>query len=480
MSDAPVMHWFRRDLRLSDNTALRAALKTKQPVIPLFILDPALIKGERFSASRLAFLLEGLQALDSSLKDHGTRLLVKRGKPEKILRELVRDSGAVAVYANRDYTPYARQRDDAVTDALDVELHWFDDLVIHEPESVLKDNNHPYTVFTPFKNKWLNLPKPDAEGGVIHGRRFHDLRGLDNDGIPSLKTLKITEKVVDLPPASEHAAKARLQAFAGNAIYDYAKKRDTLIATPFADPVPDGTSYLSPYLRMGMLSPRQAYAAAVAARKQTDDDRDARASVDVWINELAWRDFYHQILWHFPHVHATSFQAQYERVEFRSDKDDLQRWKNGETGYPVIDAAMRQLNQIGWMHNRARMIVASFLTKDLLIYWSEGEKYFMQKLIDGDIAANNGGWQWSAGTGTDAQPFFRIFNPVSQSQRYDPHGDYIRHFVPELRGLSDKQIHEPWKLSHPPKNYPPPMVDHGMARERTLQAFQAARNDKSE
>ncbi len=479
MIDPCVIHWFRRDLRLGDNTALRAALQTTQPVIPLFVLDPVLLKGERFSPSRMAFLLQGLVALDNGLKNHGTRLLVRLGKPQIILHDMIRETGASALYANRDYTPYAVKRDHEIAELLGIPVYLSDDLVLHAPgQELLTGSNKPYTVFTPFKKKWLDLPKPDADGGAIPGRQFHKLDGVDNNGIPSLKDLKITDTIVDLPPAGETHAKARLKDFTSSAIFQYADGRDRLIAHPFADPAPRGTSYLSPYLRIGMLSPRQAYAAAHDALKNGDDAEDRR-SVEIWISELAWRDFYHHILAYFPHVYERSFQEDYERVEYRTDAEDLQRWKDGQTGYPVVDAAMRQMNTVGWMHNRARMIVASFLTKDLLIYWREGEKYFMQKLLDGDIAANNGGWQWSAGTGTDAQPYFRIFNPVSQSRQYDPNGDYIRHYVPELRDLSEKDIHEPWKLTSPPKNYPPPMVDHGMARERTLDAFKAARKEKT-
>jgi deoxyribodipyrimidine photo-lyase len=479
MSHLPVVHWFRRDLRLSDNTALRAALKTGQPVIPLYIIDPALTRGVRFSASRMAFILENLCALDDALKGYGTRLLVRHGKPENALPQVIRETNTSALYANRDYTPYAIQRDHEITDLLEIPVHWYDDLLLHAPgQHLLTATNKPYTVFTPFKKKWLDLPKPSADGGVIREKEFHMLDGVANDGIPTLKTLDVTDQIVDLPPAGESHARRRLKDFAGSAIFQYADGRNRLIANPFDDPAPRGTSYLSPYLRFGVLSPRQAYAAAHDALKSAED-ADDRRSVETWISELVWRDFYYHILTYFPHVHDRSFQEAYEAVSFRNAPDELQRWKEGQTGYPVVDAAMRQMNTIGWMHNRARMIVASFLTKDLLIYWREGEQYFMQKLLDGDIAANNGGWQWAAGTGTDAQPYFRIFNPVSQSRQYDPNGDYIRHFVPELRALSDHDIHEPWKMSSPPKQYPPPIVDHGMARARTLEAFKAARKEIS-
>jgi deoxyribodipyrimidine photo-lyase len=278
---------------------------------------------------------------------------------------------------------------------------------------------------------------------------------------------------IPVPDAGENAARRRLSAFVAQRIDHYAVGRNRLAAEPDGDPLP-GTSFLSADFHFGTISIREAYWAAEQAAVCAADD-GARRSVDAWIGELAWREFYQHILFHFPHVARGSFRRDYDRLAWRAAPDELQAWKDGRTGFPVVDAAMRQLQQTGWMPNRARMIVASFLTKDLLIDWREGERHFMRWLVDGDLAANNGGWQWAAGTGTDAQPYFRIFNPVSQSRRYDPQGVYIRRWLPELRSLPDDSIHAPWQMAQPPKHYPPPVVDHGFARQRALDAFAAAR-----
>lgn len=472
----PVIHWFRRDLRLSDNLALRAALKTGQPVIPLFIFDPALLKGERFSPARLKFMLDGLLALDESLKPYGTRLLIRYGSPIPVLRDLIDAVGASALFYNRDYSPYASKRDGQLSQALSVEIHAFDDALLHPPGQILSGSNAPYTVYTPFKRRWLEQPKPVVESGAIPNKQFHSLEGLDNPSVPTLRDLGVGE-TIDTPPAGEKIARQRLERFIERGIFRYSQRRDHLAINPFTDDDPT-TSALSPYFRFGMISPRQAYHAAMNARREASTDAE-RESVDVWISELAWREFYTHILYHFPHVYNTSFRPEYEQVEYRHAPDELKRWRDGETGYPVVDAAMRQLNALGWMHNRARMIVASFLTKDLLIYWREGDVTFMQCLIDGDPAANNGGWQWSAGTGTDAQPYFRIFNPVSQSQKFDPDGAYIRHWLPELRDVPTKFIHAPWEMETPPANYPRRIVDHAFARERTLRAFKAVKQEET-
>ena len=472
---APVVHWFRRDLRLGDNTALNAALDSGAPVIPLFIFDRALYKNPHSSPARMQFLIDGLHALDSALRAHGSRLVVRFGDPLAVLPGLLRSWGARALYFNRDYSPYARQRDRAVAETMGQylrggQVETAHDLLLHPPMTVMSQQGEPLTVFTPFKRAWLVrpiLPPYTSQKG-----QFHRLDGIDAGDIPALRDLGMTNKIA-VPRAGEAEGLRRLDRFAANALYQYKDRRDQLYADPWQETA-QGTSALSPYLRFGMISTRQAYAVAQAARAEALRD-DQQAGIDTWISELCWREFYVHILYHFPHVLRRSFRTAYDALEWRHAPDEYERWQAGQTGYPIVDASMRQLTEFGWMHNRARMIVASFLTKDLLIDWRAGETHFMHHLIDGDPAANNGGWQWTAGTGTDAQPYFRIFNPISQSQRYDPDGEYIRHFLPELRGVPTEYIHAPWEMPSPPQGYPPPMIDHGLARARTLAAFQAVR-----
>lgn len=470
-----VIHWFRRDLRLTDNTALLAAAATGQPVLPVFILDEAIYKGRFASGSRLAFMLKALRSLDEQLKVYGSRLLVKRGEPGGILHQLVAEAGASAVYANADYTPYAHRRDHAIKSGLGVPLHLFDDVALLPPGAVLKGDGKPFVVFTPFKKAWLNIPKGPVQSAPALGAfvKPDGLPMVDGWGtVPSLQELGFAP-TIDLPEASEAEATRRLDEFINGRATAYATGRNVLAAERQDDTRPE-SSFLSSYLRFGMLSPRQAYQAARAAYPAANSTH-SRESLETWVSELVWRDFYMHILHFFPQVLKSSFRPEYDRVEWRQSPAEFQRWKEGMTGYPVVDAAMRQLRAMGWMPNRARMIVASFLTKDLLIDWREGERHFMQWLIDGDPAANNGGWQWSAGTGTDAQPYFRIFNPVSQGENFDPDGRYVRRWVPELAQVPDKFIHQPWAMPAPPANYPPPMVNHGEARTRTLSAFKAVK-----
>lgn len=466
MSDTYVVHWFRRDLRLEDNTALNRALETGHPVIPLFIFDPTLLNKTSGSAPRMAFMLQALQNLNHNLQKHGSRLFVRIGNPLHVFTQLATEINISAIYANRDYSPYARRRDDAIQTHLGKPVFLSDDALLVPPEKLLKADGQPYVVFTPFKKQWNTLKKMPVSS-LVHGV-FASNEALVSPPIPALNELGYNETIA-IPPANEHIARERLNAFVEADIYRYEDDRNRLPISPFSTERPAGSSYLSPYLRFGLLSPRQCYWSARHAYERNTDNR-ARESIATWVSELTWRDFYAHILFHFPHVVQNNFKKEYNKLEWRHEDDELSAWKEGMTGYPIVDAAMRQLKAIGWMPNRARMIVASFLTKHLLIHWQAGEAHFMNWLIDGDLAANNGGWQWAASTGTDAQPYFRIFNPVSQSQKFDPKGDYIRHWVPELSALDATKIHAPCQNSRPPQ-YPPPIVEHNMARQRALEAF---------
>jgi deoxyribodipyrimidine photo-lyase len=463
-----VIHWFRRDLRLSDNNALNAALESGLPVISVFVFDPKIYQGERSSGNRTAFLLNGLAALREELRRRGSGLVVRRGDPLEVLPRLLAETDARAIFFNRDYSPYARKRDQALYNALGAErVKTEHDVLMHAPTTVMKPDGTPYTVFSPFKRAWLplnKLPPHTAQG------RFHDLAGIDAGHLPTLAELDAVSSI-ELPPAGEVEAQARLQRFVDGTLTEYAANRDMPFPLPWLEK-PQGTSTLSPYLRLGMLSPRQAYDAAMAAQSDVATPT-ARRSIETWVSELVWREFYMHILYHFPNVYERSFRPELDKVAFRDEPNEFAAWAEGMTGYPIVDAAMRQLKHTGWMHNRARMIAASFLTKDLLHYWRAGDVYFMRHLIDGDPAANNGGWQWTAGTGTDAQPYFRVFNPMLQSRKFDPDGQFIRFYVPELSDVPDEYIHAPWEMATPPTNYPRPVVDHFVGRDRTLAAFAA-------
>lgn len=473
MSTQPIIFWFRRDLRLDDNTGLHAAIKTGQPIIPVYIIDPRIAKSERYSHARMAFLRDAMQALDARLQNYQSGLLVKYGNPLDILPKLVLETNASALYFNADYTPFAIKRDSQIQDMLTTDVQSFDDALLIPPGGVLKGDGDPYVVFTPFKKRWNDRTKPEISKITLTTDTYCNVSPHGYTGIPSREQLKI-QTDIPIPPADESYAQDRLCNYIKSGIDNYSSARNFLPIDPFNDNRPSGSSYLSHYLRLGILSPRQAYWAA--RERYTDtQNKSIKESIATWVSEVTWREFYMHIMAHFPHVNRHNFRDTYNTLQWLDAPDELQAWKDGETGYPIIDAPMRQLKAIGWMPNRARMIVASFLTKDLLINWQEGEKHFMQYLLDGDPAANNGGWQWAAGTGTDAQPYFRIFNPVSQSKKFDKDGTYIRHWLPELADVPTKFIHEPWKMETQPEGYPLPIVDHKFARERTLDAFKAAK-----
>ncbi len=435
------LHWFRCDLRLEDNTALHAATTNADVVVPIFILDSRILAAAETGAPLVGFMLECLACLQKNIEAKGGNLIFRHGHAEEEIRRLLLETKACALYFNRDYEPGARQRDSAVEKmarSMGIKAHSFKDGVLHEPDEVLKSDGQPYRVFTAYSHAWMTRPKPPILPPVKFFRPpdFKDPASLL---LPS--ATKLGFKVpIPLPPAGEHAARARLNKFADSHLAEYANLRDF--------PARDATSHLSPHLRLGTLSPRTVLSVAW----QPASERQTRQS---FINELIWRDFYRQILWHFPHVAVASFKEQYNDLKWENDERLFAAWCEGRTGFPIVDAGMRQLNTTGWMHNRVRMIVAMFLTKDLLISWQWGEHFFMQKLIDADLASNNGGWQWSASTGTDAQPYFRIFNPIAQAQKFDPEGRYIRQYVPEVDTLK----------------YPAPVVDHARQRLKALALF---------
>jgi deoxyribodipyrimidine photo-lyase len=464
--------WIRRDLRLRDNPALQGALACADQVIPAFILDPALLGSPYVGSKRLAFLLEGLRRLDAELRARGSRLVLRQGDPQQELARLVAETGAHAILAEEDYSPYARRRDAGAAARLPLRL--VGGLTVHPPGSVLKAGGEPYTVFTPFSRAWKALSLPGPGTALPAPRDISTPPDIAGQPMPTEPALP---PGVPFPPGEAEALR-RLAAFLEGdnpPIYAYAEGRNRLDWA--------GTSGLSPYLRWGMLSARRAVAAAMLALERALDGA-ARQGAETWLDELIWREFYIHILYHFPHVRWHSFRPELEAIPWADDEAAFAAWCAGRTGYPVVDAAMRQLAETGWMHNRARMIVASFLVKDLLIDWRWGERWFMQHLLDGDPAANNGGWQWTAGTGTDAAPYFRIFNPVLQGQKFDPQGAYVRCWLPALADVPDEYVHQPWAM--PPdtqrragcvvgQDYPAPMVDHAQARERTLAAYGQAR-----
>lgn len=473
MSQPPVIMWFRSDLRLTDNTALNAALRAGKRVIPLFVFDSAILNSSRTGAPRVAILLKALASLDSDIQKHGSALVVRHGNPVDILPQIIAQSGATALYFNRAYSPYALRRDKAVQAVVSVPVYSFDDALLVTPGDVMKADGNPYTVYTPFKKQWATITKALPEPVLPEAGKLIALKN-DNASLSqfSLASLGFSTTIA-IPDASEKLAQQRLSDFIAGPIYHYDRGRDRLASDHTHQPEL-GTSYLSAYFHLGVLSVREAFWAAADAQENALKS-SAKDAVAIWISELAWREFYQHILFHFPHVSTGNFRQAYNQMAWRSAPDDFLAWQEGRTGYPVVDAAMRQLRQVGWMPNRARMIVASFLTKHLLIDWRAGEQHFMQWLLDGDVAANNGGWQWSAGTGTDAQPYFRIFNPITQSRKFDSDGTYIRRWVPELSEVPANAIHAPWEMNTPPVGYPSPIVEHRFARQRALDAYGAAK-----
>ena len=466
--------WLRRDLRADDHAALSHALRAAREVYCVFVFDRNILEGLPRADRRVEFIRESLVALDESLASFGGGLFVLDGDPVDAVPRLARELGVAAVYANHDDEPYARQRDARVRAALadtGIDFRTRKDHVVFERDEVLTAGGTPFSVFTPYKNAWLKRLSPvDLEPQSVseHARRLA-VPPPNRRGVPTLASLGFepTNVLEHLVPGAR-GAEQLLEEFLRR-IDRYAEARDY--------PAVKGPSYLSVHLRFGTVSIR------TLARAAYERMRAGSHGAEVWLHELIWRDFYHQVLHHHPHVVERAFRREYDAVQWEQGAHAerwLAAWQQGRTGYPLVDAAMRQLNETGYMHNRLRMVTASFLTKDLGLDWRAGEGYFALRLNDFDLAANNGGWQWAASTGTDAQPYFRIFNPVSQSKKFDARGAFIRRHVPELAQLSDTVIHAPWLVDAAElaaagvrlgETYPLPVVDHDAARKRTLERY---------
>ncbi len=422
MSEEIVIFWFRRDLRLEDNTGLMAAHSSGLPVLPLFIFDTNILDELQKNDPRVCFIYEQLNKINDQLEKCSSGLFCKKGSPLSVWRELTQRYTVKAVYCNEDYEPYARKRDDRIRKELEVQgikFETFKDQVIFAKKEILKPDGTPYTVYTPYKIKWLENFQ------TISNTKYKENSNKENwivgqFDFPSLEQLTI------------EASPIKVKNFNLTKLDQYDSSRDI----PSLD-----TSNLSPHLRFGTVSIRQII-------KSTGHN-------STFLSELIWREFFMQILYHFPHVVDRSFKPKYDRIVWRNNNSEFTKWKNGETGYPIVDAGMRELNSTGYMHNRVRMITASFLCKHLLIDWRWGEAYFAEKLLDFELAANNGNWQWVAGSGCDAAPYFRVFNPIIQSSKFDPKQRYIRTWIPGMQQYTS--IH--------------PIVEHKFARNRAIETY---------
>ncbi len=458
-----VIHWFRRDLRLTDNTALQEAARTGAQVVPAYVLSTWRKDHDWTGPKRQHFLCGSLESLAKNLEAIGSRLILRAGAALEELEKLVEETGAEAIYFNRDPDPFGKAVEaklEKLCKRLGIGCHGFKDTVIHEPGEVLTGSGQPYRVFTPYSKNWLALPKLPPAGKV---RSLGPAAKVHSMVLPTLAHWGLhLPKDADLPAAGEHAARERMKRFiSGGRLADYAQHRDL--------PAVKGISGLSQDLRFGLLSIRELHA---RCQEHAHEHRAAAAGTATYIKELAWREFYMAVLHHWPEVLEKDFNPALRHVEWPGTDAAFEAWTTARTGFPIVDAGIRQLLTTGLMHNRVRMITAMFLTKDLHCHWLQGEQFFMQHLIDGEIASNNGGWQWSAGTGADAAPWFRIQNPWTQTQRYDPEGRYIKHWLPELAKVPAE------KLCAPPPDgqsladdYPLPIVDHGTERARTLALF---------
>ncbi len=463
MNQEKALVWFRRDLRDHDHAALSAALSNTRQVYCTFVFDTGILDTlPSRQDRRVHFIHASLRELDAALRARGGGLIVRHGQAADEIPALAAELGVGAVFANRDYEPAAKARDAAVGEALrqrGIAFHPSKDQAIFDGGEVLTQSGKPFSVFTPYKNAWLKRLTPTD---YAEWRCAGPLAAADDAGIPTLEQIGFQpsdlEQIGIRPGMS--GARALWDDFRAGRIARYGQLRDF--------PAIKGVSYLSVHLRFGTVSIRELVRTALAEE------------ASAWLNELIWRDFYFMILDHFPHVVGQAFKLEYNVIRWADWPAGLAAWQAGRTGYPLVDAAMRQLNHSGWMHNRLRMVVASFLSKDLGIDWRLGERYFAEQLNDFDLSANNGGWQWAASSGCDAQPYFRIFNPVTQSEKFDPEGKFIRRYVPELAAVPDKYIHAPWTMGRLEqeaigmvigRDYPAPIVDHKKARDETLARY---------
>lgn len=425
--------WLRRDLRIEDNAALYHALKSGYPVLLLFIFDTKILsKLQNKQDARVTFIFDTLQELNLQLREFNASILIKYGSTEQVWGEVLDSHAVKKVYTNHDYEPYARERDDALAGYLSSEgisFHTFKDQAIFEKNEIIKADGKPYTVFTPYFRQWQHKLNDFYLKPYPVSKYLHHLLPGENETGPSLMKMGFERSKQQFPPKN---FAAKLQA--------YEEKRDF--------PAEDATTHLGLHLRFGTISIREAARQALAQKAEK------------WLSELAWRDFYMMILWHFPDIVNRSFKPAYDQIKWINNERDFEKWCEGKTGYPLVDAGMRQLNATGYMHNRVRMVVASFLTKHLLIDWRWGEAYFAEKLLDYEQASNVGGWQWACGCGNDAAPYFRVFNPELQARKFDPDCRYVHQWVPELK----QQKHVK------------PIVEHAFARERVLKVFKAALN----
>ncbi|PXX90205.1 deoxyribodipyrimidine photo-lyase [Marinobacter vulgaris] len=461
--------WFRNDLRVADNAALTAACKHRQPVRACFVVTPEQWREHDWSPARVRFVLDHANALSQELSRLGIPLsfitaTTFSDSVEK-LKDFCRSESIRDIHFNEEYGVNERRRDKTLKQALDamnVAVNKYRDQTVAPVGSILTQQGEPYSVFTPFSRRWRSwidaaaptlYPIPEPVGDVVKAASYDEPpEGFDTPPPRLVKT-------------GEDAAHHQLQEFLENRAGDYKNLRDL--------PSVDGTSLLSPYLANGVLSGRQCLIAA----RQHQGMGGNQEGLATWTNEIAWRDFYINILYHYPRISMRrAFKPETEALQWNTPGENFEAWKTGNTGVPIVDAAMRQLNRTGWMHNRLRMITAMFLTKNLFIDWRLGEAYFMSKLVDGFLASNNGGWQWSASTGTDSAPYFRVFNPATQSQRFDPDGEFIREYVPELAKLDNKRIHQPWSGGVIPGGYPRPIVDLKESRKEAIAKFQALKN----